>query len=69
LIEELYVNENIKGIGVLINDINLSGFYGYGLRYGYSLGYGYNYGYNYYDQGYYGKYGNSDRLKGYYTEV
>lgn len=66
LIEELHKNENIKSIGIVINDINLSGYYGYGLRYGYSFGYGYNYGYNYY--GYYGKYGYSDDAKGYYKE-
>jgi tyrosine-protein kinase Etk/Wzc len=66
LIEELHKNENIKSIGIVINDIRLTGYYGYGLRYGYSLGYGYNYGYNYYSQ--YGKYGYSDKAKEYYTE-
>lgn len=66
LIEELHKNENIKSIGIVINDISISGYYGYGLRYGYAFGYGYNYGYNYY--GYYGKYGYSDDAKGYYKE-
>lgn len=66
LIEELHRNENIKSIGIVINDISISGYYGYGLRYGYAFGYGYNYGYNYY--GYYGKYGYSDDAKGYYRE-
>jgi capsular exopolysaccharide synthesis family protein len=66
LINELHKNENIKRIGIVINDINVSGYYGYGLRYGYSFGYGYNYGYNYY--GYYGKYGYSDSGKGYYKD-
>ncbi|NSW93824.1 MAG: polysaccharide biosynthesis tyrosine autokinase [Bacteroidales bacterium] len=66
LIEELHNNENIKSIGIVINDISISGYYGYGLRYGYAFGYGYNYGYNYY--GYYGKYGYSDDAKGYYKE-
>ncbi len=66
LIEELYKNHNIKNLGILINDISLSGYYGYGLRYGYSLGYGYNYGYNYYNS--YGKYGYSEDVKGYYKE-
>ncbi len=68
LIEELYRNENIKSLGIVINDINISGYYGYGLRYGYSGGYGYSYGYNYYGHGYYGKYGYSDKAKGYYVE-
>ena len=66
LIEELHRNENLKSLGIIINDINLSGYYGYGLRYGYSGGYGYYYGYNYY--GNYGRYGKSDSGKGYYTE-
>lgn len=66
LIDELYNNEGIKNLGLVINDISMSGYYGYGLRYGYSMGYGYNYGYNYYSQ--YGKYGYSDSAKGYYTD-
>jgi capsular exopolysaccharide synthesis family protein len=66
VIDELYRNENIKRIGLVINDISMSGYYGYGLRYGYALGYGYNYGYNYYYQ--YGKYGYNDKSKGYYKD-
>jgi len=66
LIEELHRNENIKSLGIVINDISLTGYYGYGLRYGYSAGYGYYYGHNYY--GNYGKYGKDDSGKGYYTE-
>jgi capsular exopolysaccharide synthesis family protein len=66
LVEELHKNDNIKSLGIVVNDISISGYYGYGLRYGYSLGYGYNYGYNYYSQ--YGKYGYSDSAKGYYKE-
>ncbi len=68
LIEELHRNENIKSLGIVINDISSTGYYGYGLRYGYSGGYGYSYGYNYYGYGYYGKYGDSEKAKGYYTE-
>ena len=64
LIEELRRNESIKSLGIVVNDISMSGYYGYGLRYGYSMGYGYNYGYNYYTQ--YGKYGYSDSAKAYY---
>ena len=63
LIQELYKNQTLKNLAIIINDISLSGYYGYGLRYGYSSGYGYNYGYNYYSQ-----YGYSDKSKGYYTE-
>lgn len=66
LVEELRRNESIKSLGIVINDISMSGYYGYGLRYGYTMGYGYNYGYNYYNQ--YGKYGDSDSSKGYYKE-
>lgn len=68
LIEELRKNGNIKSLGIVINDISLTGYYGYGLRYGYSAGYGYYYGYNYYGHGNYGKYGYSDKAKDYYTE-
>ncbi len=68
LIEELYRNENIKSLGIVINDISITGYYGYGLRYGYSGGYGYSYGYNYYGHGYYGRYGASEKVNGYYTE-
>jgi capsular exopolysaccharide synthesis family protein len=64
LIDELKKNESIKSLGIVVNDISVTGYYGYGLRYGYSTGYGYNYGY--YNQ--YGKYGYSDSSKGYYKE-
>lgn len=66
LVEELRKNGNIKNLGIVINDISLTGYYGYGLRYGYSAGYGYYYGHNYYVN--YGKYGMGDSGKGYYTE-
>ena len=66
LIEELHNNKSIKNLGIVLNDISVSGYYGYGLRYGYSIGYGYNYGYNYYS--FYGKYGYSDSTKEYYSQ-
>lgn len=66
LINEMYNNESVKGMGIIVNDISTSGYYGYGLRYGYSMGYGYNYGYNYYNH--YGRYGYNESAKGYYTE-
>jgi tyrosine-protein kinase Etk/Wzc len=66
LIEELHKSENIKSLGVIINDISVSGYYGYGLRYGYSMGYGYSYGYNYYSHN--GKYGYYKSADGYYKE-
>ena len=53
-------------MGIVVNDISMSGYYGYGLRYGYSMGYGYNYGYNYYNH--YGKYGYSESAKEYYSD-
>lgn len=66
LLEELRRNDSIKSMGIVVNDISMSGYYGYGLRYGYSMGYGYNYGYNYYNH--YGKYGYSDSAKAYYKD-
>jgi len=68
LIEQLNRDGKLKRLAIIINDINLTGYYGYGMRYGYSLGYGYSYGYNYYGKGYYGRYGYTDKGKGYYTE-
>ncbi len=57
LIEEIHHNKEISNVGIIVNDISMSGYYGYGLRYGYTMGYayGYNYGYKYYGQVYYGK--------------
>lgn len=66
LIEELHNKENIKSLGIIVNDISTSGYYGYGMRYGYNMGYGYHYGYNYYGQ--YGKYGSKYSEKDYYRE-
>jgi tyrosine-protein kinase Etk/Wzc len=68
LINDLYTDGKFKNLGLLINDISLSGYYGYGLRYGYSMGYGYTYGSNYYGKYSYSRYGYSDRDHGYYTE-
>ncbi len=48
LIKDLYKDGKFKNLAIIINDISLSGYYGYGLRYGYSMGYGYTYGNNYY---------------------
>jgi tyrosine-protein kinase Etk/Wzc len=69
LIEELHRNDNIKSLGILMNDVSMAGYYGYGLRYGYTMGYGYSYGHNYYGGNYYGRYGYSEKSNGYYTET
>jgi capsular exopolysaccharide synthesis family protein len=68
MIEQLKKQGELKNLAIIINDINISGYYGYGMRYGYSLGYGYNYGYNLYGKEYYGRYGSSDKASGYYNE-
>ena len=68
MINQLYVQGELKNMAIIINDISLSGYYGYGMRYGYTRGYGYSYGYNYYNRGYYSRYGYSDKGTGYYTE-
>jgi capsular exopolysaccharide synthesis family protein len=67
LIQEIYQAGNLKSMGIIINDISLTGYYGYGLRYGYYKGYGYSYGKNYYGQYSYGRYGYSDKEHGYYN--
>jgi tyrosine-protein kinase Etk/Wzc len=68
MIDQLSKKGELKNIAIVINDISLSGYYGYGMRYGYTHGYGYSYGYNYYNRSYYGRYGYSEKGKGYYTE-
>ena len=68
IVEHLNKQGELKNMAIVINDINLSGYYGYGMRYKYSLGYGYTYGYNYYGKGYYGKYGNKNKNKEYYSD-
>jgi tyrosine-protein kinase Etk/Wzc len=66
LIDEIYKGERLKNMGIIINDISLTGYYGYGLRYGYYKGYGYSYGKNYYGSYSYTKYGYSDDDAHYY---
>jgi capsular exopolysaccharide synthesis family protein len=66
LIEELYQGAKLKNMGIIVNDISLTGYYGYGLRYGYYKGYGYSYGKNYYGQYSYSRYGYKDDEHGYY---
>ncbi|HDR89854.1 MAG TPA: polysaccharide biosynthesis tyrosine autokinase [Bacteroidetes bacterium] len=46
-IDEIYKRKDIRNISLLINDIKLHGYYGYGYGYRYGYGYGYNYGYGY----------------------
>lgn len=69
LIEQLKNQGILKNMAIIINDISLTGYYGYGLRYGYLQGYGYTYGNSYYGSNYYGSYGKKDKNKGYYSEV
>lgn len=66
LIQELYQSQKLNNMGIIINDISLTGYYGYGLRYGYYRGYGYSYGKNYYGQYSYGRYGYTDSDHNYY---
>lgn len=68
LINELKDRNEIKNLAILMNDINISGYYGYGLRYGSAMGYrGYYYGYSLYGQYGYRKYGYRDIEEGYYS--
>ncbi len=63
-VNELKESGKFKNIVLAINDINLSGRYGY-YGYGYSYGYQYNYGYGSY--GNYGIYGNKSRRDPYFS--
>jgi capsular exopolysaccharide synthesis family protein len=38
MIEQLNNHGELKNMAIIINDINLSGYYGYGMRYGYTHG-------------------------------
>lgn len=64
MIQSVYEKKELKNPAIAVNDIHISGYYGYGLRYGYGFyeGYGYSYGYSHY-----GVYGKGDYHK-YYIE-
>jgi len=69
LINDVNKQGELKNMATLINDISLSGYYGYGLRYGNTLGYrGYYYGYNLYGEYGYRRYGYGNKGKDYYTQ-
>jgi capsular exopolysaccharide synthesis family protein len=68
IIDQIFRRKEMKNMAIVINDISLSGYYGYGMRYGYALGSGYMYGYNYYGKGYYSRYGSSSKAKTYYGD-
>jgi tyrosine-protein kinase Etk/Wzc len=72
MMDQLSTKGELRNVAIIMNDITLKGYYGYGVRYGYAHGYGYYYGYAYYGSRYYGGYGygkrKSRKAKGYYTE-
>ena len=68
LIEQMHHHGELKNMAIVMNDITLLGYYGYGMRYGYMQGYGFLYGNAYYGSNYYGRYRKSDKSKGYYRE-
>jgi tyrosine-protein kinase Etk/Wzc len=65
LIQNISNRQELKNLTIAVNDIHISGYYGYGLRYGYGFyeGYGYRYGYSQY-----GTYGYGKDYYKYYTE-
>ncbi|MDR2887507.1 MAG: polysaccharide biosynthesis tyrosine autokinase [Bacteroidales bacterium] len=68
LIQEFYQTKKFKNLSIIINDISLSGYYGYGLRYGYTMKYrGYSYGYSLYGDYTSTKYGFNKGNKSYYN--
>lgn len=67
-INELKEAGKLKNIVLAINDINLSGRYGY-YGYGYTYGYRNNYGYGgYYGNKYYGVYGKGNQQNAYFDD-
>ncbi len=64
-LDDLYEKQELKKLGILVNDIKLSSYYGYSYGYGYGYGYHYGYGYSYgYGQGYYEEEGNGKSFFG-----
>ncbi|NLV20296.1 MAG: polysaccharide biosynthesis tyrosine autokinase [Bacteroidetes bacterium] len=68
LINDLEEQGGLKNIGILINDISISGYYGYGLRYGNTMGYRGYYGYDLYGEYGYRTYNYGGEDKDYYTD-
>ena len=54
LVDSLHYKRGIKNVGILINDVKISSYYGYGRKYNYGYGYGYGYYYGYGEE-YYGE--------------
>ena len=52
LANNIHQKHLIHNLGVVVNDIQLQGYYGYSYRYGYGYGYNYSYGYRaaYYEE-------------------
>lgn len=52
LANSLHEKHLLNSLGIVVNDIQLRGYYGYSYRYGYGYGYGYSYSYReaYYDE-------------------
>jgi capsular exopolysaccharide synthesis family protein len=63
LIQSIFDKKELKNLTIAINDIHISGYFGYGLRYGYGpyQGYGYSYGHSQYGS-------NGVRNRKYYEE-
>lgn len=57
LVDDLYTKREMNNVGILINDVHINSYYGYGRKYSYGYGYyGYGYGYGYGEsEGYYGE--------------
>lgn len=58
-IQDIFEKKEMKNPAIIVNDISVSGYFGYGLRYGTGLypGYGYDYGYGRYGSYHYGRMG------------
>ena len=49
LVDDLYNKKDVKNMALLINDVQVKGYYGYSYQYGYGYGYGYS-GKEYYEE-------------------
>lgn len=50
LVDELYIQRNMKNMCIMVNDIQVRGYYGYNYSYSYGYGYSYQTRHNYYDE-------------------
>ncbi len=68
-IDEIYKNNQLKNMGIVINDVKVGAKHGYyGHNYGYGYGYGKGYGYGYGHRSY-GEYFDAEKQTGFFAKL